>query len=180
MIDLGTLGGNLCYAFSLNDLGQVVGSCTMAGEAESHAFLWQSGTGMIDLGTLGGSFSQANAINDLGQAVGFNTNAAGQGHAALWNTLLPPTPAEQIAALRDVINRLATAGSLNKGQANALLAKLDAISRQLNSGNKKAAANLLHAFINEVRALANAGIVSASDGQKLIDAAQNVINQLKA
>ena len=98
----------------------------------------------------------------------------------LWNTLNPPTPAEQVATLTDLVNRLAAAGTLNQGQANALLAKLEAVTRHLNKGDKKSAANLLQAFINQVRALVNAGIVSAADGQTLIDAAQKLIDELSA
>ena len=54
MQDLGTLGGSYSYCLGINARGQVVGeSVTAAGE--THAFLWEAGTGMQDLGTLGGA-----------------------------------------------------------------------------------------------------------------------------
>jgi probable HAF family extracellular repeat protein len=133
---------------------------------------------MTDLGTLGGISAQAFAVNDRGQVVGTSALANGNVHAVLWNTLNPPTPAEQITALTSAVTTLATAGTVNQGQANALLAKLDAITRQLNKGNKTAAINLLQAFINQVHALVNAGIIPASAGQTLIDAAQKLITEL--
>jgi hypothetical protein len=40
--------------------------------------------------------------------------------------------------------------------------------------------NLLEAFIQHVQAYVKAGILSAANGQTLIDGAQNAINQLGA
>jgi probable HAF family extracellular repeat protein len=174
ILDLGTLGNVRSTAVAVNALSQVVGSSATASDMTPHAFLWQSGTGMTDLG-----IGQAVEINDQGQIVGWKATAGGQAHAALWNTLVPATPAEQVMALRNAVTALATAGTLDEGQANSLQVKLDAISRQLDIGNKTAATNLLQAFINGVRALTNAGIMSASDGQTLINSAQHLISQIK-
>jgi len=41
MIDLGTLGGTVSQAWEVNASGQVVGSSTLAGDAVTHAVLWQ-------------------------------------------------------------------------------------------------------------------------------------------
>jgi hypothetical protein len=59
----------------------------------------------------------------------------------------------------------------------ALQAKLDAAGRQLDSA-KKTAANVLRAFTNQVQAFVSATILSASEGQTLIDAAQALIHEL--
>jgi hypothetical protein len=109
--------------------------------------------------------------------VGASSTAGGQTHAALWNTR-PQTPSEQIATLREGVTSLATAGKLNHGQAQSLLAKLDAASGQLDKANKSSA-NLLGAFINHVQAFVTSGIMSESDGQMLIDPAQDLMNQLR-
>ena len=45
---------------------------------------------------------------------------------------------------------------------------------------KEGAVNLLEAFIPHVQAYVKAGILSAANGQTLIEAAQNAINQLGA
>lgn len=67
--DLGTLGGTITKAFTLNSHSQVVGTSLIAGDAESHAFFWDRGR-IYDLGSLGGSFAGAGWVNDRGDAIG--------------------------------------------------------------------------------------------------------------
>jgi len=43
MIDLGTLGGSRSVAVAVNNLGQIVGESSTAGDLESHAVLWSIG-----------------------------------------------------------------------------------------------------------------------------------------
>jgi probable HAF family extracellular repeat protein len=83
--DLGTLGGSMSIAYSVNASRVVVGqSQTPSGAL--HAFLWD-GT-MHDLGIpLGGTSSGANGINDAGKVIGFSTTPDGSPHAVIWNTL---------------------------------------------------------------------------------------------
>lgn len=83
MTDLGTLGGTNSYAYSTNNVGQVVGVSQITGNAYEHATLWNAGT-MTDLGTLGGMSSYAYAINDFGQVVGASTTTNSV-HATLWD-----------------------------------------------------------------------------------------------
>src|SRR6516164_9565488 len=69
--DLGTLSGpGTSYAYSLNDVGQVVG----ADETISHAFIWQDGV-MTDLDPNHGNVAEA--INNAGQVVGFALHDTG-------------------------------------------------------------------------------------------------------
>ncbi|WP_445232625.1 PEP-CTERM sorting domain-containing protein [Duganella rhizosphaerae] len=56
-------------ARGINNLGQIVGDARNAGNASSHATLW-NGASTTDLGTLGGLYSGATAINSNGQISG--------------------------------------------------------------------------------------------------------------
>jgi probable HAF family extracellular repeat protein len=69
ILNLGTLGGAVSHAFSINANNQVVGSAEVDHRV-THAFLWHESTGMRDLGTLGGSRSVARDINNHGIVVG--------------------------------------------------------------------------------------------------------------
>src|SRR5262249_35297974 len=77
LFDPGKLGGNEAHAYGVNDVGQVVGSSNISGNAAVHAFIWTLGGAMQDLGTLGGTRSDATGINNLGQVVGSSQTASG-------------------------------------------------------------------------------------------------------
>jgi len=73
--DLGTLGGRMSEAHSINSTGQVAGFADTA--QGRHAFLWSDNT-MKDLGTLpGDSASHANCVNDLGAVAGTSEGSGG-------------------------------------------------------------------------------------------------------
>ena len=69
--DLGTLGGTISHANSINEQGEVAGVAQNAA-GQPRAFLWRAGHGMRSLGTLGGSQSRARGINDRTEVVGFS------------------------------------------------------------------------------------------------------------
>lgn len=71
MLDLGTLGGTFSSVNALNNRGQVIGQSNLAGDQDSHPFLWD-GEKLIDLNTrtTNGNPVTADAINDAGEIVG--------------------------------------------------------------------------------------------------------------
>lgn len=177
MTDLGLVaGGNFSVPPRLNDLGQVAGT-VLEGSLESgyfgRTFLWQNGVRTELMRLDGGTESEVIEINNRGQVIG-----SSEGHVVLWNTLRPATPTEEVSVLNGKVNALCTDGTLNHGQCQSLLARLNVVSTQLANENQKAAANVLGAFINHVRAFVSNGLLSSDAGQPLIDAAQSVIDAL--
>ena len=82
MTDLGTLGGSVSMAYSINDSGVVVGEASTA-SGEMHAFVWQSGA-IKDLG-VAGETSSARGINSRGDIVGVAYAKNVRGGAVLWS-----------------------------------------------------------------------------------------------
>jgi probable HAF family extracellular repeat protein len=80
VISLGALGGSYSVANAINNAGQIVGGASLAGDVDTHAFVYQGST-MRDLGTLGGSYSFATAINNRGWIVG---NSSMQNDAVIY------------------------------------------------------------------------------------------------
>ena len=80
------LGGTGTVPIGMNDLGEVVGLSTFAGDTRSHAFLWSGGV-LYDLGTLPGhTVSQARGVNNLRQVVGASAPSFTQAFRAfLWD-----------------------------------------------------------------------------------------------
>lgn len=64
------------------------------------------------------------------------------------------------------------------GLLNSLILKLEKAQEALDDGKVNVAINKLNAFINQVTALMNAGLIPQALGQLLIDVAQGIIDQL--
>ena len=77
----------------------------------------------------------------------------------------------EVEAIRDT-------GTLNNGQANALITKLEGVLDKLDRGNTTPAINTLNAFINQVNSFIDEGILPPEVGQTLIDAANDLIGQI--
>jgi hypothetical protein len=90
------------------------------------------------------------------------------------------SPELRIEGLIDQVLELTETGPLNKGQGNALIAKLEAAIGQLDRGNDHVAINQLQAFINEVEAMLHSGLLEQEDGQPLIDVANEIISILRS
>lgn len=68
--NLGTLGGPSSFSNGINDSNQVIGTSDLANN-KTHAFYWDSTSGITDLGALpGGTYSLGYGINNSGIMVG--------------------------------------------------------------------------------------------------------------
>ena len=81
------------------------------------------------------------------------------------------TPEE---AAQYIIEDVAAQDALNGGQSNALTSKLERAIEQVDRGKTKTAVNQFRAFVNHVASLIEEGVLSAADGQALIDAANAI------
>ena len=123
--DLGTLGGDLSSAKSLNASDQVTGNANTA-DGSSHAFLFTGGK-MVDLGTLSGDIvSNGTSINAAGVVVGTSgNNRAFVDHGGQMqdlNTLIPANSGWQLKAALGINDsgQIVGAGTHN-GQATSFL-----------------------------------------------------------
>jgi len=79
----GTLGGDDCGVWDVNERAQFVGGAENA-NGHRRAFLWDRGV-MLDLGDLGAEQStRASGLNNRGQVVGFSNPAPDVFHAFVW------------------------------------------------------------------------------------------------
>jgi hypothetical protein len=77
-----------------------------------------------------------------------------------------------VRTLAGQVDALVSAGRLGRSEGHALGVKLDAMERQLQRHHAKAAANVLGAFENQVRALVQSRRLSGPDGRPLLEAAR--------
>jgi hypothetical protein len=107
------------------------------------------------------------------------SNAANNNQLFVPITLIVGTPVERIDDLIAKVQALKVAGVLNKGRANALIVKLKAARKNIGRGHINPAINELGAFINQVNAFVNSGILTSSQGDELVSAANVVIDLLQ-
>jgi hypothetical protein len=89
-------------------------------------------------------------------------------------------PQVRIGHLIEDVQALVSAGSLNEGQGNSLISKLESAVQALNRGNPVAAVNKLAAFVNEVYDHIRNGVLTSEEGLPLIETARDIIWQIRA
>ena len=87
----------------------------------------------------------------------------------------PLQPEQRIAFLQRHVARLVTNAVLSGGQGNALEVKLEGALQKLAAGETEPAMNKLGAFINQVEAFRNAGILSDGQSDALLLIARDVV-----
>ncbi len=80
--------------------------------------------------------------------------------------------------MQALLDEILANADVNVGLAFSLTTQLENVLASLDRKNPTAATNMLQGFINAIEELIQAGRLSSTDGQLLIDAAQSVIDQL--
>ena len=84
----------------------------------------------------------------------------------------------EIQEVIDEVVELIEAGTLTEGQGNALKTKLVGAIGKLIQDEFAVAINKLNAFINQVNAFISAGVLTETEGQGLISAVNDIIDQI--
>jgi photosystem II stability/assembly factor-like uncharacterized protein len=90
----------------------------------------------------------------------------------------PINPDYLIISLIEDVEQLVDEGSLNQGQGNALIVKLEHALDRLADDRLKAAINALDAFSNQVDAFVRGGVLPPESGQDLSDQVNYIIELL--
>jgi PKD repeat protein len=139
------------------------GTWSDPGTADTHTYQWLfgDGTSSTALNTTH-SYSAAGTyhvtLNVRDDDGGLGTDTA---------TVLVQSPQQALTTIETTVNGIST---LNKGQKNSLIAKLEAASAAAARGNNTASHNEMSAFLNEVRAYVKTGNITASQQAALTDA----------
>ncbi|MHC3473179.1 hypothetical protein ACYF6T_31435 [Streptomyces sp. 7R007] len=129
-VDLGTLGGTMSSGIAL-DPDTVVGSSSLPGDTESHAFAYDRHTHvMTDLGTLGGTTSSTVAVQGR-YVIGDSTTADGYERGFVYDL--------RTHYLRDL------------GTLGGFYSQVNAISGHTVVGSARTADQTTHAFVYDVR-----------------------------
>lgn len=92
--------------------------------------------------------------------------------------LAAQTPQQATQAIITSVTALYSQGVLNKGQDNSLVKHLQHAMNLMNAGKNAGAIGNLDSFISEVTDLLSSGVLSASQAEPLIGAAESVIAQI--
>lgn len=107
-----------------------------------------------------------------------NDGAVDSDSATVTITVLEVPEDEETGDLADAVTELVSAGALKAGQGTSLISKLNQAITKIKAGQTNVACNLLKAFIAEVASLIDEGVLSVSEGQPLIDKAENIQEEL--
>jgi DNA/RNA endonuclease G (NUC1) len=88
------------------------------------------------------------------------------------------SPAQGIAAVRSAITALQTAGTLNRGRATSLMAKVNAVEASMARREGPSALNQVGALRNELAALARTGVISSASYDALNLAIERLVRAI--
>lgn len=88
-------------------------------------------------------------------------------------------PAEMLAAIQLMVETLIGSGTVNDGQGNALLTKLEHAAAALAANDPEQAIQRLEAFVNQLEAFRRAGILTPEEADPVLEAAADLIALLQ-
>jgi hypothetical protein len=154
------------------------GSFSDAGALDSHTVTWNFGDGATASASYGAggsaTFSTSHAYSTPGTYNVTLTVSDDDGGVGQSTTRVTVQTVAQ--ALNSVAGYVQGISTLNAGQKNSLVAKLNAASAAAARGNDNAASNQLDAFLNEVQADVNTGKISSAQAATL----RNAVHAVKA
>jgi hypothetical protein len=132
------------------------GTFSDPGTLDTHTTGWTFGDGATSSGLATAHSYDAAGTYTVTFTVTDDDNGAGQATA----TVTVQTAQQALASIAGYVHNLK---SLNNGQKNSLIAKLDAAGGSIGRGNSTAATNQLNAFLNELEADLSSGKISGDD-----------------
>jgi PKD repeat protein len=137
------------------------------GTLDTHTTGWNFGDGATSSGPAATHSYDAAGTYTVTFTATDDDNGAGQATA----TVTVQTAQQALTSIAGYVQNLK---SLNNGQKNSLIAKLDASSASIGRGNSTAATNQLNAFLNELQADLSTGKISSDDMTALRGSVNNV------
>jgi PKD repeat protein len=143
------------------------GTFTDPGTLDTHTSGWNFGDGATAAGLSASHSYDAAGTYTVTFTVTDDDNGVGQATA----TVTVQTAQQALTSIAGYVQNLK---SLNNGQKNSLIAKLDAAGASIDRGNSTAATNQLNAFLNELQADLSSGKISGDDMTVLRSSVNNV------
>jgi len=145
------------------------GNFSDPGAGDSHAATWNFGDGATSTTNFGpGGSAGLSTPHAYGRAgiytVTLTVNDFDGGEGTATTKVVVQTTQQALSSISGAVHKMS---SLNDGQKNSLIVKLNAAGASLAGGDTKTANNQLNAFLNEVQALVNSGGLSSGDAAAL-------------
>ena len=136
------------------------------------------GTGTSSLALDGQRFSLSHVYGSAGSFTVTVAISDGTVTATRTTTVTVITASQGVQNAAALVSRLARDGSLSAGNANSLMAKLDAAQKQLDRGKTTPVAGQLGAVLNELDAMVRTDRLSAAEAEPIRTLVQRVLQSI--
>jgi endonuclease G len=137
-----------------------------------------AGSGANPLSLSGTSFTLSNTYNAAGVFTVTVRISDDDVTSTATQTVTVLSAAQAIDNATTIVNDLLTAGVVNSGNANSLLAKLDAAKRAIERGQTATAASQLNALLNEINSMVGSGRLTPAQANDLRVLVNRIIDSI--